>query len=125
MKNIQAMMMKKITALLISVFLCSQVFAHTKLKSSSPENGSILDRLPTAILLSFSKTIRLTKVTLSKTGDKPVKLKLDKSKKFQTNFSFPLELVEMSDQSGEYSVEWRGIGQDGHIMKGVFTYTVK
>ena len=118
-------MKKTITLLLLSFILCSQAFAHTKLESSIPENGSTVDESPKVILLSFNNTIRLTKVTLSKAGEKPIKLKLDKSKKFETNFSLSLKQVETSNQSGEYSIEWRGIGQDGHVVKGEFTYTVK
>ncbi len=118
-------MKKTITSLLMSIIICSQAFAHTKLENSTPENGSILDKSPTNVLLSFNNAIRLTKVTLSKAGGKSAKLKLDKSKKFETSFSLLLEQVETSNQSGEYSIEWRGIGQDGHVMKGSFTYTVK
>ncbi len=118
-------MKKMITTLLMVIGLCSEAFAHTSLESSTPKNGSIVDKPPTELLLSFANEIRLTAVILSNAANKPVKLKLDKYKKFQTDFSFELALAGDSDQRGEYSIEWRGIGRDGHVMKGSFTYTVK
>lgn len=95
--------------------------AHSKVNTTSPENEAILSKVPTSIDLNFGGKIRLTKVTLQLENQDPVDLDLSSYKGFQTNFSLP----NTSESRGTYTIEWRGIGTDGHIMQGTFMFTVE
>ena len=114
-------MIKLLIMLFVTCTLSSQAFAHTPLASSVPQDKATLTIAPKEIILNFKNNIRLTKVALTRVGTNTIKLKLDKKKKFQTDYIFVLD--DMS--SGDYLIEWRGLGQDGHVMKGQFTYKVE
>lgn len=114
-------MLKLSIVFFTTILLSSQALAHTQLTSSVPENGSIVTNAPKELILTFENDIRLTKVILTQKGVDTTKLKLDKKIKFQTNYRFILDDMN----NGDYSVEWRGLGEDGHVMKGTLTYSVK
>ncbi len=114
-------MIKLLIIFFAAVTIPLQAFAHTQLASSTPQDEATLTDAPKEIILNFNNDIRLTKVTLTRVGTKSTKLKLDKKGQFQTNYIFVLD--DMS--SGDYLIEWRGLGEDGHAMKGQFTFRVK
>ena len=95
--------------------------AHSKVSTTMPENGAILNHEPQNISMNFAKRIRLTKVTLHHHGQKPIKLKLDNYKNFITQISIPHPSMGL----GDCRVEWRGLGLDGHSLQGKFSFTVK
>lgn len=126
-KNCQRLFANTMTSYALIVFLFFvtitiplQTFAHTQLTSSIPKDRAVLTVVPKEIVLNFKKGIRLTKVAITRSGAKANKLKLDKTKTSHTNYFFALENMI----SGDYSVEWRGLSEDGHVMKGQFTFTV-
>ncbi len=95
--------------------------SHSRVNATSPEDGAVLTEIPASIDLNFSANIRLTKVTLQLATEEPVALDLSGHKGFENSFSLP----NTSERSGLYTIEWRGLGVDGHTMRGAFSFTVE
>ena len=113
-------MLKKIfMAAVFAVLAATSGLAHAPKTGSLPEDKAVLSETPTSIDLSFASPMRLTKVTLAGDG---LEKKLDIApKSFATTFSLPIEALT----NGDYTVEWRGMSEDGHVMDGNFTFTIK
>lgn len=114
------------TRFLIS-FLCLLVFAspalaHSPLKTSSPAANETLAKMPESINLIFAKAARVTKVTLTHTiGDVSHSDRLElPSKKFITEMALNPE----QRGAGTYKLDWRALGEDGHALKGSFSFEV-
>ena len=112
--------------------------AHSPLASSSPQNGETLDEPPTEIFMEFKLPTKLMKVDLTKQSDKQGKNLLGRlfgggddgeSVPLGTSFlmtidkrqAIPLPALE----DGSYSLAWRAMGEDGHVVKGELTFNIK
>ena len=112
--------------------------AHSPLASSSPQNGETLDVPPTEIFMTFKLPTKLIKVDLTKQSDKQGKNLLGRlfgggddgeSVPLGTSFlmtidkrqAIPLPALE----DGSYSLAWRAMGEDGHVIKGNLTFNIK
>ena len=95
--------------------------AHSPLSSTAPTNGAVVDSVPLAVSLTFKRLFRLTRVT-STVADTPAeKLDISHIDDFARSFELPL----VSKGAGTYRIEWRGLGEDGHVQKGHFSFTVQ
>ncbi|MEL6883173.1 MAG: copper resistance CopC family protein [Pseudomonadota bacterium] len=92
------------------------VQAHSILKESVPADGSVLSDPPAEISMSFGKGMRLTAIDVD-----GVPVTLPAQSGFGTTFAMPLPAME----SGDYTLEWRGLSEDGHAMKGSLGFTVE
>ncbi|MBA84201.1 MAG: copper resistance protein CopC [Rhodobacteraceae bacterium] len=108
-----------VTAALIST-LASGAFAHSRVDTTTPENGAVMAEVPAEIGFNFAADIRLTRVDMTHQDHPPVRLDLGGQTSFDRVFTLPLQ--SMGD--GIYRIEWRGLGVDGHAMQGAFTFTV-
>ena len=92
-----------------------------------PADGDVLTEAPSDIgfsfsfSFSFSKDIRLTRVEMFHKNGEAVQLDLGERITFSRKFVLPLQEVD----GGGYRIEWRGLGADGHVMKGMFTFRVE
>ena len=106
-------------AVMIGLFTTG-AFAHSKVSKTVPANGAEISVVPQDIEFTFAKKMRLTKVDLTHLDHPTVALDLSAIKGFAKDFTVPLQ--GMGD--GTYRIEWRGLGTDGHAMKGEFTFEV-
>ncbi len=97
----------------------STAFAHTKLTESVPAADTTLAAAPDAIELQFSQPVRLTALSLSQ-GETRVDLGAI-PKQPATTFSVAISNPLMA---GVYSVEWRAVSEDTHVVSGDFAFTV-
>lgn len=100
--------------------LATGAMAHSKMDATTPADGAVLAAVPPEVSLHFGKDIRLTKVTLTHGSDTPVDLDLSGMGSFTMMYSLPIP-----DQgAGLYTVDWRGLGMDGHALTGSFGFEV-
>ena len=99
----------------------STAIAHSKLSFSNPENEAVLAVLPETMTLTFAQELRLTRVRMSIDDGKAIKLKLGKIKGFSDTY----DIILPDSASGNYAIEWRGLGADGHPLVGEFSFTVQ
>ena len=111
--------MKKIIPLLTLLCLAfaGPVLAHVKQSGSVPADNAMLMQAPDVLSTSFSGPIRLTKVTLLHDNGNTVDFGFTPTA-VATQFSWPLPVLEI----GSYQVNWVGLGEDGHKMKGDFSF---
>ena len=110
--------------------------AHFPLVSSFPQNGETLDVPPTEIVMVFKSPAKLIKVNLTKSSDKPEKSPLgglfggDDGQSVSLGTSFLMNIGERhmiplpSLESGAYSLAWRAIVENGHVIKGDLTFKI-
>ncbi|MCT4553991.1 MAG: copper resistance protein CopC [Pelagimonas sp.] len=113
--------MKYLAACAVIASLATGAFAHSRVDSTTPENGAVMAQPPEEISLSFADGIRLTRVSVHYQDQSPVRLDLGA----QTGFDRVFMLKLPGQGAGLYRVEWRGLGVDGHAMQGAFSFTVK
>ena len=126
--------------LLLAILLVLPIAAnaHSPLASSSPQNGETLDEPPTEIFMEFKLPAKLIKVDLTKQSDKQGKNLLGRlfggggdgeSVPLGTNFLMTVDKRQViplpSLKDGRYSLTWRAMGQDGHVVKGELTFNIK
>lgn len=111
--------MKKLIPLLTLLCLAfaGPVLAHVKQSGSVPADNAMLMQAPDVLSISFSGPIRLTKVTLLHDNGNTVDFGFTPTA-VATQFSWPLPVLEI----GSYQVNWVGLGEDGHKMKGDFSF---
>lgn len=118
------MTMKKmlLPVLLAGVMCSATVLAHMALSKSLPAANAVVAAKPAKVQLWFSQTPDLAVSKLTLTGPSGV-VKLaalagaaDKSM---------AAAVEGDTPDGAYTVTWQAAGDDGHVQKGEFTFSVR
>ena len=96
--------------------------AHSELVSSSPEDGAVLAAAPDRVVLRFSEDIR-------DQGSAVVVTDADQARVDDPGslvISGPRVTVALDDTvgSGAYTVAYRVVSADGHVIGGAITYTL-
>jgi len=93
--------------------------AHAHLQKSSPADGSVITTSPANLVLNFSEAARLTALSIQKGSEPEQKLKPLPTTAAQ-QISVPLPALT----PGTYSVSWRVVSDDGHMMSGALHFTL-
>ena len=115
-------------AFIACVSLSMTASAHNVLKSSTPADGSTLERSPSELALNFNGQVRLVKLSLKRSegreGSEGREESIDVG--FKPNLtaatSFAVPVPELA--SGAYSLEFSVIGEDGHTVAGHFNFGI-
>ncbi len=113
--------MKAILRAAMLVLAVTPALAHSTVDTTSPEDGAVLAETPPQIVLTFAKSIRLTRVLMTHDDEDPIDLDLGEQTAFATRFELPVE--DMGN--GLYQIEWRGLSSDGHTMRDAFAFRVQ
>ncbi|WP_282019643.1 copper resistance CopC family protein [Planomicrobium okeanokoites] len=114
--------MKKILLLTLFILLLSStvVSAHTALEASSPSDGEVMTEEPREIILEFNTPLEEASsftVENAEGEEIPFGITLEEQKMIGT--------LGAAMADGEYTVNWKIIGADGHPIEGAYTFTVK
>ncbi len=105
--------------LVLHFLLFGNAFAHTELVASIPSADSTVQGVD-SITLEFGDTVKLARVQLLADGE-TFTLPLDRSSPMAKVTRIP---VEQSLDVGSYTVKWSAVGEDGHLMRGEFAFTL-
>jgi len=96
---------------------------HLKLDKSDPKADSVLAASPKAVSLWFSQPVELpaTKITISDAAKKDV---VTKALANAVDGAVVADL-DAPLAAGTYTVSWRTMAKDGHVIKGNFMFSVK
>ncbi|MCM3668982.1 copper resistance protein CopC [Mesobacillus maritimus] len=114
--------MKKMFLFTILFFLAfvNSAFAHTGLKSSSPQNGELINEELKQIILTFeTKVEQGSTFELQKLNGETISVENISLSENQMVGNFPNSL-----ENGEYQVNWKIIGADGHPIEGEFSFSI-
>ena len=93
--------------------------AHAHLQKSSPADNSVVTTSPSNLVLNFSEAARLTALSIQK-GDEPKQDLKPLPTTAAQQVSIPLPPLT----PGTYSVNWRVVSDDGHVMGGALHFTL-
>jgi methionine-rich copper-binding protein CopC len=93
--------------------------AHTHLKAAVPAEGSTVKTSPDNITLTFTGAARLTALTIQKDGDQEHKVT-----PLPTEAAAQLTVPTPKLAPGPYTVTWRIVSADNHVMSGKLHFTV-
>lgn len=107
----------------LAVFLSTTFsIAHSPMKSTSPANDAKLDAVPEMLNMIFAKPARVLKIVMTHSIDDAVhEERLELPTKDAVN---EMRLTPEFMGAGNYKVEWRALGEDGHVLKGDFSFDV-
>ena len=105
---------------LLLTFAAGAAVAHTKQEATFPEDGAVLAASPDVVSMRFDAPMRITAISLtSETGGT---FDLGRSDGMQPVTDFRATTPVLP--TGRYTVDWRGLSQDGHPMKCRFSFEV-
>jgi methionine-rich copper-binding protein CopC len=112
-------------AFITCVSLSMTANAHNVLKSSTPADGSTLERSPSELALNFNGQVRLVKLSLKRSGgregrEESIDVGFKPNLTAATSFAVPVPELA----SGAYSLEFSVIGEDGHTVAGHFNFGI-
>lgn len=95
-------------------------YAHSSQQPGTPRDGETLSAAPEIVRLKFSGPMRITVLKLvGPAGEVPLT---------RTDGMQPVTALEASPTGdmapGAYEIEWRGMGEDGHVMEGTIDFTI-
>ncbi len=93
--------------------------AHAHLKESQPAEGSIVTAAPANIVLKFSEDAQLTALTVQKEGGPEQKIA-----PLPTAPSAQVSVPAPKLSPGKYTVSWRVVSDDNHVMAGKLHFTI-
>jgi methionine-rich copper-binding protein CopC len=93
--------------------------AHAHLQKSSPADGSVIATSPSNLVLNFSEAARLTALSIQR-GEEPQQNLKPLPTTAAQQISVPLPPLT----PGTYSVKWRVVSDDGHMMAGALHFTL-
>ncbi|RUO35758.1 copper resistance CopC family protein [Aliidiomarina sanyensis] len=115
--------MKKMLVLIVVwavLAVTSVAHAHSRLVSSSPEDGAHLASAPSMLHLQYNEPVRMLSIELE--GDVEGAVDINFSRSRQQNDHVEVALPDLADD--RYTVTWTLIGQDGHRVSGTVSFTV-
>lgn len=112
--------MKRLNLLLASsaLMLSSNLFAHGAMHETFPANGALMTEPTERIELNFKNPTKLVSLKLLDSEDNSVPVNFERSQQAGTHFESMFSELE----PGSYSVQWKAMGEDGHMMKGGFQF---
>ncbi len=93
--------------------------AHPHLQKSTPAEGSTLSAAPSFVELMFSEPARITALSIQKNHSAPEAIKA-----LPTDTRPTAKVALPTLAPGAYTLSWRVIGADGHVMSGALHFTV-
>lgn len=107
---------------LIATIWAGTALAHSPVKTTSPSNEEVLTSEPEMLHMIFAAPARVMKVVMiHSTADASHETRLEiPSRDFVTE----LHLTPEFSGAGDYAVQWRALGEDGHVLKGEFSFEI-
>jgi len=96
--------------------------AHATLERTAPAFGTRVDRTPTAVRLTFDQSVDALPNAIKVYSAHGALLSgLTRTSDDKRTISVPVKTLGR----GGYTVRWRAVSADGHVVAGVFTFGVK
>ncbi|RNC95950.1 MAG: copper resistance protein CopC [Oricola sp.] len=116
-------MKKSIVALAALLLAATPALSHSEMNMTEPADGATLDAVPETIQLKFTAPARVMKVEMMHTNGAASHTKAIEIPTFAMVDAISLTPEFMG--AGRYEVNWRALGEDGHVMTGSFSFTVE
>lgn len=116
--------MKKTLTLATLMMTAAAAFAHAKLQTSTPADGTTVTAAPTELRLTYNEPVEVSMSTIKITGAGDTAVVADKVTADPANDKTLVQpLPKLAP--GDYRAQWNTMGHDGHHTKGEIHFTVK
>jgi methionine-rich copper-binding protein CopC len=95
-------------------------YAHTAVAGTNPKSGSVLERSPAVVEISFEHAAHLTSVVLVAAGKPERKLAFTPSGG-ATTFRLP----DPALAPGRNEIRWKALSSDGHVVSGSMVLVIR
>lgn len=116
--------MKRLLLALVVVSLplvaASPALAHTAVRETSITDNATLSAAPENLTVTFSTATGLANVMLTNAAGHEIALDYTPPHTMGTTFTIPLPTLA----PGAYTISWRTMAHDGHVMPGAIHFTV-
>lgn len=109
-----------LVAALLSLVAAAPAFAHTAVRETNIPDNATLPEPPANFTVMFSAPTRLANLTLTNAAGGEIALDYTPPNAMATTFSIPLPTLA----PGAYTISWRTMARDGHVMPGAIHFTV-
>lgn len=122
MKQTHGRLVGIVSAVLVAATLGVALHAHAKLTKTEPADGSSVSTVPANLQLTFNEAldVKVSKVELVGPSGKVALGPLHAMKGTSI-----MAAVTGTMSDGAYTVNWQTAGDDGHVLKGKFGFTLK
>jgi methionine-rich copper-binding protein CopC len=103
------------------LLLPTTAWAHTGLKKASPNKEEVMNQEVNSIILEFNGAIEPLS-TLKLVNQQGEEIKVGPIEVNDNNLQGS---INPALPDGEYTVQWKIIGEDGHPIKGTYSFTVE
>jgi methionine-rich copper-binding protein CopC len=93
--------------------------AHAHLQKSEPAANSVIAAMPAQIMLQFSEATRITRLSIEKEGGTE-----KQDLKPPADAAALLRITAPKLGPGAYQLNWRGLSDDSHVVKGSVHFTL-
>lgn len=110
------------SAFVLVGLLASPALAHSELVSSDPADGSVLDHAPSQVVLTFNEDVQKTgtAIIVSDADD----VRIDQVSGLAVDGTDVTVPVDTTVGTGEYTIAYRVVSADGHVVEGSLQYSV-
>ncbi|HWA23723.1 MAG TPA: copper resistance CopC family protein [Caulobacterales bacterium] len=95
-------------------------FAHTHVRTTSIADNAALTAPPADFTVAFTEPAAIANVTLATGAGAPAPLNYQPPAGFAASYQIPLPHLD----AGAYTLAWRMIARDGHVMNGTVHFTI-
>jgi methionine-rich copper-binding protein CopC len=112
------------SALLPAPSAASSAAVHLRLTRTEPAKDSAFAGSPAVIRLWFSEPVRLKATSLKVTDAAGKVVGLGPLSRAAAKQAPVVAKVQAAMAPGHYTVTWRAMGNDSHVVKGQYTFTI-
>jgi methionine-rich copper-binding protein CopC len=105
---------------IVLLHFTTPTFAHTAIAGSKPKSGSVLEKSPPVVEISFKHTAHMVSVVLHETGKAERQLAFTPS-----GGATSFRVLSPNLVSGRSEIRWRALSSDGHVISGSLIFVIK
>ena len=116
-------MNRKLFRILSATAIClsaTPLWAHSEKEGTTPVDGTKLTETPEMIHMVFDAPMRITMARLVNADG--AEMPMERGTGLEPSLEF--HAVPEALSPGSYTVEWRGLANDGHAMQGSFSFEI-
>jgi len=103
---------------LVALLASSALMAHGNQGMTYPEDGAMMMSPTEHVEMNFDMPMNLVNLKVIDSNGKPVAIDFDRTKEAKAHYKVMMPMLKPDS----YTVQWKAMGGDGHMMDGSFHF---